>query len=192
MTVQHSQGENCHVYCHSRRDGAEGVTYLVINNSPTDPLDVVLPGDAMRYTLHARSLRSPVMLLNGQELTLPDTGDIPELGSPAAASGDCPAGARQLHLLCPVTPYTTQKSRGEVSPLLFHFNMDCRIPDYRKSRQDTSRSIFFHWVSSSTQLPSSTDANPHWGERAMFVAYNCLGLLIPGLEIVVVLQLCLL
>ena len=71
------QGENCHVYCHSRRDGAEGVTYLVINNSPTDPLDVVLPGDAMRYTLHARSLRSPVMLLNGQELTLPDTGDIP-------------------------------------------------------------------------------------------------------------------
>ena len=73
------QGENCHVYCHSRRDGADGVTYLVINNSPTDPLDVVFPGDAMRYTLHARSLRSPVMLLNGQELTLPDTGDIPEL-----------------------------------------------------------------------------------------------------------------
>ena len=73
------QGENCHVYCHSRRDGAEGVTYLVINNSPTDPLDVVLPGDAICYTLHARSLRSPVMLLNGQELTLPDTGDIPEL-----------------------------------------------------------------------------------------------------------------
>ncbi len=73
------QGENCHVYCHSRRDGAGGVTYLVINNSPTDPLDVVLPGDAMRYTLHARSLRSPVMLLNGQELALPDNGDIPEL-----------------------------------------------------------------------------------------------------------------
>ena len=73
------QGENCHVYCHSRRDGAEGVTYLVINNSPTDPLDVVLSGDAIRYTLHARSLRSPVILLNGQELTLPDTGDIPEL-----------------------------------------------------------------------------------------------------------------
>lgn len=40
---------------------------------------MVLPGDAICYTLHARSLRSPVMLLNGQELTLPDTGDIPEL-----------------------------------------------------------------------------------------------------------------
>lgn len=35
-----------------------------------------------------------------------------------------------------------------------------------KSLQEINKSIFFHCVSSSMQFPSSTEANPHCGDKA--------------------------
>ena len=70
--------EGAHIYCHSRRDGKPGVVYLVINNSLTNTTTVELPKEAMRYTLHAKTMRSPVMQLNGSDLTGVQGGALPE------------------------------------------------------------------------------------------------------------------
>ena len=69
--------ENVHVYCHSRKDGACGVVYLIINNSLTDAISVTIPQKApalhaarpnnaffrdaaeRKGTNHFRQLRSP-------------------------------------------------------------------------------------------------------------------------------------
>ncbi|MGM9520993.1 MAG: beta-glucuronidase [Oscillospiraceae bacterium] len=71
--------EGAHLYCHSRRDGKEGAAYLLINNSLTDTTAVEIPASADRYTLSGSPLRSPVMQLNGRELTLSGDGDLPPL-----------------------------------------------------------------------------------------------------------------
>ena len=88
--------EGAHIYCHSRRDGKPGVVYLVINNSLTNTTTVELPKEAMRYTLHAKTMRSPVMQLNGSDLTGVQGGALPELvpqkqpaGVVALAPGSC-------------------------------------------------------------------------------------------------------
>ena len=82
--------ENTHVYCHSRRDGAPGVVYLILNNSLTEVRTVTLPKDALRYTLHAETLRSPTIQLNGAELSLSDTGALPALEPVPQARGTVP------------------------------------------------------------------------------------------------------
>lgn len=79
--------DSAHVYCHSRRDGASGVVYLVLNNSLTDPIAVSLPKKAMRYTLHAPTMRSPVMQLNGKELSVSGICDLPQLTPEFQAQG---------------------------------------------------------------------------------------------------------
>lgn len=83
----HLNRDSVHVYCHSRRDGADGVVYLVINNSLTDTIAVTLPQDALRYTLHAQTLRSPTVLLNGKELAISGICDIPELAPQPQSQG---------------------------------------------------------------------------------------------------------
>lgn len=90
------QRENAHVYCHSRRDNAPGVVYLIVNNSLTDSLAVTLPKDAMRYTLHAETMRSPTVQLNGKELSLSGVCTLPTLaperqhqGTVLLAPGSC-------------------------------------------------------------------------------------------------------
>lgn len=88
--------ECVHVYCHSRRDKTSGVVYLIINNSLTDTIAVTLPKDGLRYTLHAQTMRSPTVLLNGTELTISGISNIPELvgqlqpqGSVLLSPGSC-------------------------------------------------------------------------------------------------------
>lgn len=88
--------ENAHVYCHSRRDGAIGVVYLIINNSLTDAIGVTIPKEAMRYTLHAQTMRSSTVLLNGKELAISGSRNIPDLtpelqpqGTVLLAPGTC-------------------------------------------------------------------------------------------------------
>ena len=72
--------EGAHVYCHSRKDGKEGRAYLVINNSLTETTTVVLPKEAVRYTLAGRDgMRSTVMTLNGQDLVLGEHNELPAL-----------------------------------------------------------------------------------------------------------------
>lgn len=71
--------EGAHVYCHSRKDGKPGAAYLVINNSLTESTKVELPGEAACYILSGENLRSSVMRLNGRELTLTASGELPDL-----------------------------------------------------------------------------------------------------------------
>ena len=72
--------EGAHVYCHSRRDGKEGLVYLVINNSWTETTTVELPTEAEVYALTGNGkLRSRTMCLNGKELVLGEGDTLPEL-----------------------------------------------------------------------------------------------------------------
>ena len=73
--------EGAHVFAHSRKDGKEGVVYLVINNSLTETTTVELPKDAMRYTLAGENgnVRATVMTLNDKPLVLGANNTLPEL-----------------------------------------------------------------------------------------------------------------
>ena len=69
--------EGAHVFAHSRKDGKEGVCYLVINNA-SDVTSVELPKDATVYTLTGKDgLRSRVMQLNGRDLVLGENDALP-------------------------------------------------------------------------------------------------------------------
>ena len=82
--VENSEG--AHVYCHSRKDGKDGLCYLVINNS-AEVTTVALPGAADVYALTGNGkLRSRTMLLNGCELVLGENDALPEL-TPVRAEG---------------------------------------------------------------------------------------------------------
>ena len=72
--------EGAHIYCHSRRDGQDGYTYLIINNSVTEATTVELSQDAEIYQLSGNGhIRSEAMLLNGKVLKISDSGALPDL-----------------------------------------------------------------------------------------------------------------
>ena len=88
--------EGAHVYAHSRKDGKEGVVYLVINNSTTDATTVELPTDGTVYMLTGKDgLRSRVMQLNGRDLVLGENDELPCLCGAEAKAGTLvlPAGS---------------------------------------------------------------------------------------------------
>ena len=79
--------EGAHVYAHSRKDGKDGVLYLIINNS-TETTTVELPQDAVRYTLSGDGkLRSRKMQLNGVALELGENDALPALDGVAQPAG---------------------------------------------------------------------------------------------------------
>ena len=81
--------EGAHVYAHSRKDGKEGVAYLVINNSLTDYTTVTLPTEGEVYVLSGSGkLRSRVMTLNGEPLTLGEFDTLPDLCGEKVGAGD--------------------------------------------------------------------------------------------------------
>ena len=82
--------EGAHVFAHSRKDGKDGVAYLVINNSKTETTTVELPSEAEVYVLSAEHLRSETMLLNGRPLVLNENNELPDL------SGERRQGTLQL------------------------------------------------------------------------------------------------
>ncbi len=73
--------EGAHVFAHSRKDGKDGVAYLIINNSKTDETIVELPKIADVYMFSADNLRSTTMKLNGKELLLSEKNEFPDLSS---------------------------------------------------------------------------------------------------------------
>lgn len=79
--------ESLHVFAHSRRDGAAGMAYLVINNSLTETVEMELPVAAQRYTLSAGSPHASVMMLNGRDLVSDADGNLPEMLPAAQAAG---------------------------------------------------------------------------------------------------------
>ena len=81
--------EGAHVYAHSRRDGKEGIAYLVINNSWTEETTVSIPCDATVYALTGNGkMRSRSMLLNGRELALLDGDRLPSLEGESVSAGE--------------------------------------------------------------------------------------------------------
>ena len=73
----------------SRKDGKEGVVYLVINNSLTEATTVELPKSAERSTLAGEggTVRAAVMTLNGKPLVLGAGNSLPELTPAAQEAG---------------------------------------------------------------------------------------------------------
>ena len=82
--------EGAHVFAHSRKDGKDGVVYLVINNSFTETTTVELPKDAVRYTLAGENgnMRATVMTLNGRPLVLGEGNALPSLEGAEQAAGE--------------------------------------------------------------------------------------------------------
>lgn len=80
--------EGARVFAHSRKDGEEGVVYLVINNSLTETTTVELPKETERYTLSGNGkIRSRVMLLNGEQLLLGENDELPNLAPVVQPAG---------------------------------------------------------------------------------------------------------
>lgn len=94
---QEANREGAHVYAHSRKDGEEGMVYLVINNSKADITRVELPKESFIYRLNGNgNMRSPIMYLNGNALVLGENDEIPamngelqEAGIVEIAAGEC-------------------------------------------------------------------------------------------------------
>ena len=88
--------EGAHVFCHSRKDGKDGLVYLIINNSLKETTKVELPKEATRYTLCGNgNMRSTTIYLNGKPLTLGENDELPEMegveasGTIELAPGTC-------------------------------------------------------------------------------------------------------
>jgi len=80
--------EGAHVYAHSRKDGKDGVVYLVINSSWTETTTVDLPKEAEVYALTGNGkMRSRTMLLNGKELKLGENDALPCLCGEKVTAG---------------------------------------------------------------------------------------------------------
>lgn len=77
-----------HVYAHSRKDGKEGLVYLVINNSLEEATQVELPKEAEVYMLAGEggNMRASVMTLNGTPLVLGENNEVPAM-DPVKAEG---------------------------------------------------------------------------------------------------------
>ncbi len=80
--------EGAHVFAHSRRDGKDGIAYLVINNSETDATTLILPKAAEIYKLSADKLRATAMKLNGKELVLGANNELPDMSPVTVEAGE--------------------------------------------------------------------------------------------------------
>ncbi|MGT2784968.1 hypothetical protein [Streptococcus merionis] len=80
--------EGAHVFAHSRKDGKDGVVYLVINNSKTEETVITLPKSAALYQLSAEDIRAREMQLNGQLLTLTAENQLPDLSAETISEGE--------------------------------------------------------------------------------------------------------
>ena len=85
--TKESVREGAHIFAHNRKDGLEGVCYMIINNSLTNSTIVELEKDAKVYVLSADSIRSPKIKLNDVELNLTENNELPELKSKHVKEG---------------------------------------------------------------------------------------------------------
>jgi heparanase 1 len=77
-----------HLYSQCMKDRPGGVTLLALNLSRTDPQLLRIPERAMRYTMTATDLSSHAVQLNGNDLMLSTSGDLPSLTGIAAPKGE--------------------------------------------------------------------------------------------------------
>jgi heparanase len=76
-----------HLYAQCMKGKPGGVTLLALNLNRTDTQALNLPEKAMRYSLTASDLLSHSLQLNGKDLALTTTGDIPTLAGLPTAKG---------------------------------------------------------------------------------------------------------
>lgn len=71
--------EGVHLFARSRKDGHDGVVYLLINNSATEPTVVRGADGGSLYLLDAEGTHAANMRLNGRTLALETDGTLPAL-----------------------------------------------------------------------------------------------------------------
>jgi heparanase 1 len=76
-----------HLYAQCMKDQPGGVTLLALNLSRTDNQRMRIPEKAMRYTMTAPDLMSRTVQLNGKDLMLSESGDVPALSGVAWPKG---------------------------------------------------------------------------------------------------------
>ncbi len=82
-----SGSENVHVYAHCLRGTSGGVAVLAINVDASAAHEIGIPVKAERYTLTATNAMDARVDLNGSELKLTSSGDVPAITGAQAASG---------------------------------------------------------------------------------------------------------
>jgi len=88
-----------HLYAQCMKDHPGGVTLLALNLSRTDSQRMRIPEKAMRYTMTATDLLSRTVQLNGKDLMLSESGDVPALSGVAASKGEVPLPASSVTFL---------------------------------------------------------------------------------------------
>ena len=91
--------QGVHLYAFGRKDGKEGVCYILINNSTTETVTLEIP-QGVKYVLSSDGLRSERTFLNGSELLLAEDGSVPSLqGQPIKAGALQAAPATITYLI---------------------------------------------------------------------------------------------
>jgi heparanase 1 len=77
-----------HLYAQCMKNHPGGVTLLALNLSRTDPATLTLPEASHRFTLTATDLLSHTVQLNGKDLMLSPSGDVPTPSGIASPKGN--------------------------------------------------------------------------------------------------------
>jgi hypothetical protein len=88
--------ENQYVYAHCLKGTAGGVALLVLNADHDNAQTIHLDKATERYTLTADDLMGQTAKLNGTELKLTDTGDLPVIAGEKTAAGAIPLPAASI------------------------------------------------------------------------------------------------
>ena len=83
-----SPSSTVHVYAACMKGHPGGVTLLALNLSRTDAGAIHLPMAAMRYVMSSADLLSHTVQLNGKELALTSSGNLPSLTGVVTAKGE--------------------------------------------------------------------------------------------------------
>jgi heparanase len=87
------------LYAQCMKGHSGGVSLLSLNLSRTDSQTLTIPAKAMRYTLSATDLMSKSVLLNGKELSLTASGDVPRLAGVETKKGSLTLPAASITFL---------------------------------------------------------------------------------------------
>ena len=88
-----------HLYAQCMANHPGGVSLLALNLSRTETGKLRLAAKADRYTLTSADLRSPTVQLNGKDLQLSATGDVPALSGAATPEGELALPAASITFL---------------------------------------------------------------------------------------------
>lgn len=88
-----------HLYAHCMKGHPGGVSMLALNLNRTEPQTLRLPTKAVRYTLSSPDLLSHTVQLNGKELALTLSGDVPVPSGTAVAAGNVRLPATSITFL---------------------------------------------------------------------------------------------